>query len=226
MRSNYSYTYKVNYKNKKMSRTEKKHLTIALLVLTLAFAISFSGGISGVSLKIFPVLFGISFISVGTAFFFHEMAHRKLARDYGCWAEFRMWTWGLMMALFFSFFGFVFAAPGAVMIQGYISKEQNGKISAAGPATNWLVGLIFLIGSYSLYVADMSSFSSLTDLSFILAFVSFVNLFIGGFNLLPFGPLDGHKIFSWDVKKYGLLAVAIIGTLAVGWLLGPLRLFL
>ncbi len=212
--------YQINFNQRGTSKTEKKHLLIALGVLTLAFAISFSGGFQGITNPAFPLFLGISFLSVGTAFLFHELAHRKIARKYGCWAEFRMWTWGLMMALVFSMFGFVFAAPGAVMIQGNITKDQNGKISAAGPFTNWIVGAVFLSISFALHLIGYGL------LGFIFAFVSFVNLFIGGFNLLPFGPLDGYKIFSWNVKYYFILAGLIVGTLAAGYILGPLSGFL
>ncbi|MFP4000639.1 MAG: site-2 protease family protein [Thermoplasmata archaeon] len=204
---------------KGLSKVESKHLLIALAVLTLAFAISFTGGLTSIYNSSFPLFLLISFLSVGTAFIFHELAHRKLARSYGCWAEFRMWRWGLMMALLFSFFGFVFAAPGAVMIRGNITRKQNGKISAAGPATNWVVGSLFLAASY---VVGMSG---MWLLHFILAFVAYVNLFLGGFNLLPIGPLDGRKIFGWSVKNYILLAGLIAGTFAAGYYLGPFSMF-
>ncbi len=204
---------------KGMSSVEIKHLFVALGVLTLAFAISFVGGAEGIMTPSFPLFLVISFLSVGTAFVFHELAHRKLARDYGCWAEFRMWRWGLMLALVFSFFGFVFAAPGAVMIKGHITREQNGKISAAGPATNWAVGVIFLLSSYAagLYGQGL--------LYFVLAFVAYVNLFLGGFNLLPLGPLDGRKIFGWSLKNYLILVGLIGGTFAAGYYLGPFSIF-
>ncbi|MBS3781625.1 MAG: site-2 protease family protein [Candidatus Thermoplasmatota archaeon] len=216
---NRGYT-RINIQNQKgLSSVEIKHLLVALGVLTLAFAISFVGGASGIVSPSFPMFLIISFLSVGTAFIFHELAHRKLARSYGCWAEFRMWRWGLMLALIFSFFGFVFAAPGAVMIRGHITREENGKISAAGPATNWVVGTVFLIGSYAI------NFYGLGLLSFVLAFVAFVNLFIGGFNLLPLGPLDGRKIFGWSVKNYIILIMLIGGTLASGYYLGPFSAF-
>ena len=39
--------------------------------------------------------------------------------------------------------GIAFAAPGAVYIHGnYISREQNGKISLAGPATNIILRVV------------------------------------------------------------------------------------
>ncbi len=215
-----TYTVSIGQPNRGISKKEIQHLTIALLVLTLAFTISFSGGLRSELLSMgFVFLFIISFISVGTAFLFHELAHRKVARKYGCWAEFRMWPMGLMMALFFSFFGFVFAAPGAVMIRGHITKEQNGRISASGPVTNWFVGSAFLAGSY--YLLFIGS-----GLWWVLAFVAFINLFIGGFNLLPLGPLDGAKIFRWSVLNYVILVLMIIGTLFMGYYFGPFRAFI
>jgi len=201
---------------KGLSSVEIKHLLVALGVLTLAFSIALSGGYGGIRTSGFPFILLISFLSVGTAFIFHELAHRKLARDYGCWAEFRMWRWGLMLALLFSLFGFVFAAPGAVMIRGNITREENGRISAAGPATNWLIGTVFLALSY------VSLILGLAILPFIFAFVAYVNLFLGGFNLLPIGPLDGRKIFGWSVKSYILLVALIGGTFVLGNLIGLL----
>lgn len=210
--------YRISYGNvnqKGMSDTEKRHLGIALVTLTLAFAFSFTGGYVYLDLSTFPFYLGLSFLSVSTAFIFHEFAHRKFARDFGCWAEFRMWRWGLILALMFGLlFGFVFAAPGSVMIQGYISKEQHGKISAAGPGTNWAVGTAFLLGAIVFLNFGMNL------IGFILGFVSYVNLFIGGFNLLPFGPLDGRKIFSWSPKHYIGLVALIGSSLAAGYLTG------
>ncbi len=215
-----TYTVSIGQPNKGMSQKEKVHLTVALLVLTLAFTISFSGGLRyGLFGQGFITLFIISFVSVGTAFLFHELAHRMVARKYGCWAEFRMWPMGLMMALFFSFFGFVFAAPGAVMIRGHLNEEQNGLISASGPVTNWFVGASFLAGSYYLLYFGHG-------LWWVLAFVAFINLFIGGFNLLPIGPLDGAKIFRWSVPNYVMLAIMIVGTLLIGRYLGPFSPFI
>ncbi len=201
------------------NKTEIKHLLTALAVLTLAFAISISGGIYNVFSATFPIYLIMAFLAVGTAFLFHELAHRKLARKYGCFAEFRMWRWGLMMALLFSFMGFVFAAPGVVVISGHITKKQNGKIGAVGPATNWLVGLIFVIGAF------FSGIFGLGSLFFIFSFVAYVNLWIGGFNLLPLGPLDGRKIFGWSPKNYLILVGLIVGTFVVGYIMGPFRFF-
>ena len=42
--------------------------------------------------------------------------------------------------------GIVFMAPGAVMVAGNITREQNGKIAIAGPISNLIlysIGLVF-----------------------------------------------------------------------------------
>ena len=40
--------------------------------------------------------------------------------------------------------GFLFAAPGAVFIQGRVTPRENGLISLVGPGTNFLVSLLCL----------------------------------------------------------------------------------
>jgi Zn-dependent protease len=85
----------------------------------------------------------------------------------------------------------VFAAPGAVYIHGdYISDEQNGKISLAGPLTNIVLALIFL---------GLASVFSSNDYLLTLASIGFtINSFLALFNLIPFSVLDGAKIFRWN----------------------------
>ena len=60
-----------------------------------------------------------------------------LAQNYGCFAEFRSYNFMLLIAVFMSFFGFIFAAPGAVIISGPIGKRRNGKISRWVPYTGY-----------------------------------------------------------------------------------------
>ena len=117
----------------------------------------------------------------------HELAHKFTAQRYGLWAEFRYDLNMLMFAMVLAFaLGFAFIAPGAVMISGYyITREQNGKISVNGPLTNFMVAslaLSFLIFGASGIVGT------------VLFYVFYINVFLGMFNLLPFGPLDGRKV--------------------------------
>ena len=93
-------------------------------------------------------------------------------------------------SLIISFVGFIIIAPGAVYIHGnYISREQNGKISIAGPLTNIiLAGLFFLLMQYSS-----------SQILMVLGLLGFtVNSFLALFNLIPFSILDGAKVFRWN----------------------------
>ncbi len=193
------------------SPQEKHDILVSIAVLTVSFALAFSGGMVALYSPGFLVFFSlpIAFLAVITGFFLHEMGHRVLARYYGCWAEFRMWNLGLLLALFSSFFGAVFAAPGAVYISGFITKEQNGKISAAGPMMNVLVALA-MFPIIALFPGSVG---------IIAYFIAWINIFLAGFNLIPFPPLDGYKVFQWGILQYIGMAAIVIGTyIALGYM--------
>jgi Zn-dependent protease len=188
----------------RFSRTEITHILISVAVLTLAFAIVVVGvgNLSKLSLLGLIYLFGASFLAVASGFLLHELMHKRVAQGYGCLAEFRMYPMGLLMGLLTAVFGFLIVLPGAVMIAGRITKRENGIISAAGPLTNMLIGGSLLALALSLEVD--------TDLWFIVGIIAFINLWLAFFNLLPIPPLDGSKVFSWNVPVYlGAMATAV-----------------
>ena len=171
------------------SKKEIRDLIKAWLVLSLAFAIVFNG--LNFNLQFIAAIL-VSAITVGTAFIFHELGHKFTAQHYGCFAEFRSFDNMIFLALILSFFGFIFAAPGAVMISGPIGKRRNGKISLAGPLTNMVLAILFMI-------IHMFTPNIITLYGFI------INTWIGLFNLIPFAMLDGKKILNWNKTIYGLM---------------------
>lgn len=199
----------------RFSRRELREIAISVLALTLAFTILFSGGLEGLSVAFedfsFVYYFIISFLAVLTAFFFHEMAHKFLAQKYGCWAEFNYYLTGLIFALVTAMVGIIFAAPGAVIIGGPITEEENGKISAAGPATNLSLGGIFTVLYLVANPLDIQVFPPVFDLGRIFFLLAWINVVLGGFNLIPFPPLDGSKIYKWRIPVYIMLVVAAVG---------------
>ena len=188
----------------KFSPIEQRDLVKAWFVIALAFAIVFNGGLGFES--DFFILIVFSAITVGLGFLLHELAHKYVAQMYGCWAEFRAFNGMLWLALICSFFGFVFAAPGAVMIHGnYISRKMNGLISAAGPATNYVLALVFLgIGQLGGNI-----FGTLGAYGFM------INAWLGLFNMIPFGQFDGRKILDLSGILYGVMVVIGFGLMVL-----------
>lgn len=181
-----------------ISAREIKDLAKSWMVLALAFTIISTKSLSSFN---FITLFMIFAVAVGTAFIFHELAHKVVAQHYGCQAEFRSFDKMLIFALIMSFFGFIFAAPGAVMIRGAVGIRRIGKISLAGPATNMALALIFLI-------INLNFNSGFVQ---IISFYGFmVNSWIGFFNMLPFFILDGKKILYYSKPVYGVMAIVAI----------------
>jgi Zn-dependent protease len=189
-----------------MRSKELKDLTVSSILLALAFGIAFSGGLRAF---LEPVDLGIAIslalIGVSLGFILHELAHRFVARRFGCSAEYVMWPAGLGLALVFSMFGFVLAAPGAVMIRpgpniwgrAALTRKSFGLISIAGPAMNICLAIIFILLN-TLYP------------SMVFTLGARINTWLAIFNLIPFGPLDGAKILNWDKSVWvGALLVAV-----------------
>ncbi len=202
MRMSYSYNLRPKFR---FYKEEVRDIILAVGVLTLAFTFLISG---------FPFYsittmdFLVAFLSVITAFFLHEMGHKYLAFRYGYPAAFRAWRTGLLIALISGFFGFLFAAPGAVYIYGYPTREENGKISAVGPATNIVAGFAFLLLAH--IIGGVWGYVSV--------YIAGLNFFLAFFNLLPIGPMDGLKIFRWSVAVYfSLFVLSIAGLFLTYW---------
>jgi Zn-dependent protease len=187
------------------SEEELIDLLHAWAAISFAFAVVLSGGLRGMSPQFVQNLI-VAGITVGTAFLLHELAHKILAQKYGCWAEFRKFNLGLALAVVMSFFGFIIAAPGAVMISGMISREQNGKISAAGPLTNIALAILFFIVGI-LLPQVIGMMPALLKQIILYGFV--INAWLALFNMIPFPPLDGSKVITWSFPVWlGITAIA------------------
>jgi Zn-dependent protease len=184
----------------KFSSQEIKDIIISTVVLAIVFG--------GIGEGFLPALF-----VVGIAFLSHELLGHKLAAQYfGCEAVYKKWTSGLAFALIGSFFGVIFAAPGAVYIRpgirkGFawnihrLTKQEYGIISLAGPAVNIILGFFFIL--------TMPFFG---EYVWLMTMAARISLFLAMFNLLPFGPLDGSKISAWSWYAWGTaMALAGIG---------------
>ncbi|MDC3245414.1 hypothetical protein OAT52_00445 [bacterium] len=233
--------------NKKIwefSEIEKQHLGLATAAFTLALGFMAVRGLSGIStlgmntwivtlLLAMPVML----FAVGPAFILHEIGHKIVAKKYGCWAEFRADPKGLRFGIMLSFFlGFLFMAPGAVMVSGLLKRRYNGYIAVAGPLTNlslFIIGIpmwvliLGITGSFDLTsipmlengsraYADGGSIiwqSMLVDAG--VWWIS-ANLILGLFNMIPWGPLDGAKVKDWNEQVfYGVFFIFLVPVLSM-----------
>lgn len=189
-----------------MEQREIKELALSALVLALAFSIARRGEVWGLgSITVYSI--AITLVTVSLGFLLHELGHRFLARHYGSYAEYRMWKQGLGLALLLSFFGLVFAAPGAVMIHSRadlwgrrheLTIRRTGLISLIGPVINVALAVAFFVAGY-IY----------PEYKFLAADGASINMWLALFNMFPIPPLDGSKVFSWD-KRIWLVASALI----------------
>lgn len=194
---------------------EIRDLIISFIVIALGFTILYSNGdYSNIGL-VFPIVM----IGVGAGFIFHELGHKFVAMHYGYYAEYELWPTGLIIALISSFFGFIFAAPGAVVIYSNGMEEKtNGIISIAGPIVNIILGLIFflILGSLGNFVYTETG--AIVYLICVLG--TRINFFLAAFNLLPIPPLDGSKVMAWSVPVWLItFAIAAILVLFFGGIL-------
>jgi len=123
-----------------------------------------------------------------SVFLLHELAHKLIAQHYGLWAEFRLSMFGALITLLSIVSPIKLISPGAVMIAGPISKEMGGKTALAGPLTNIILSILFLIFAYPL-----RSFPKIVPM-----LGAAFSAWIASFNLIPFGMLDGSKVFGWN----------------------------
>lgn len=190
------------------SDVEINDLLKGWIVVSIAFTVLLNG--FTFDMQALLSLFVCS-ITVGTGFLFHELMHKIVAQKYHCWAEFRADNTMLLFSLLSATLGFIFAAPGAVMIYGpHITPRQNGIISAAGPLTNYIFAVFFL---------GLFWFVPLPLVQAVATYGFFINSWIGIFNMIPFLNFDGAKIFKWNYFIWGVMVCGGILLLVVKYLL-------
>ncbi|MFB6284360.1 MAG: metalloprotease [Halobacteria archaeon] len=178
----------------KTSSSEVKQIFLAWMGLTAGFTLLLGDPVRrSVPLITLGTVFITSLVTAGLGFLLHELGHKVVAQRYGYWAEFRADYEMLAITVVSGAVGFLFAAPGAVMIQGRtaISARESGIISVAGPLVN-----LALFGIFA--VIKFFGITSGGVMGSVLEFGLFINAFLAAFNMVPFGPLDGRKVIKWS----------------------------
>ncbi len=193
-----------------MARTrETVHLVASLIVLTIAFTYP----------SLSPEEMIIVAFGVGTGFLLHELAHKFTALRYGYAADYEASPVGLLLAIGLSVITrgeFVFAAPGAVMIRGkrvtyspfeyqwdslQVTKEL-AYISVSGAVVNLVLAVSFFIASFFVMSSSLAYA--------VFSRGAFINVFLAGFNMIPFGPLDGAKVWRYKPMLWAMVGIPAI----------------
>ena len=192
------------------SSRELRDLAVAWVALGVAFAVFLNRGVLRAILagsappEAALLALALALSTAGLGFLLHELAHKVVAVRFGQVAAFRAEYGLLFLTVVSAFAGFLFAAPGAVVHRGRITDRENGLVALAGRVTNLLLVALFL----PLAVAGPGLLGTVGTQGL------FINLLLAGFNMIPFGPLDGRKIIAWSLPVYLLVAVPSIGLAA------------
>lgn len=199
----------------KYTKNELRDLIIALIVLSVSF------GISNVGMDVFGIIsiFPIVMFGVAIGFLSRELGHKFISMKYGYPSEFKAQPLGLVITFLTSFIGFVFAIPGtAVVNEDALDDEMKGKIAIAGPMTNIVYAILFILIASLIY--PFKIYSDIFTLIYLICVVGYsVNSYLAAFNLLPIYlppilSLDGAKVFKWS-KLVWIFSFIIAGSMTL-----------
>ncbi len=89
------------------------------------------------------------------------------------------------------------------MLSGSGTRETVGKTAISGPITNIIIStlcILIALFSQSLFII-----------------VAFINALLAVFNLIPFGILDGWKVFRWNKIVWAITFVISIILIAYSY---------
>ena len=137
--------------------------------------------------------FKFAIMVTAPAIILHELAHKFVAMGYGYEATFKLFPFGLILGLFLKLISspFLIIAPGYVEITqaAFADPIAYRIIAFAGPAIN----LILWLGSWAI-LKQRGRRLTRTQHS-LLSMTKMLNMILFIFNMIPFGPFDGAKVF-------------------------------
>ncbi|MCI4323346.1 MAG: hypothetical protein L3K03_04925 [Thermoplasmata archaeon] len=187
-------------------------LTVDIAFLTLRNCLPGTGYSCAFGWFPFVQLFAFAATVVITAFVFHEMAHKAVAQRFGHWAEFQLSPLGLFVSFVTAYLGFLFALPGATVVAEMGDEKEFGQTALAGPGSNLAFSTAFFAAAGVVTVLHGVGW-----LPVVLEFLAFYNGYFAAFNLIPFGPLDGRKVWRWDHRIWILAFAFAVGYALLGF---------
>lgn len=133
------------------------------------------------------------------------------------------------------FAGFGWAKPVPVDMRAFKNPKRGMAVVAlAGPVSNFLLAMVFLIIQKGLILAfGLNLTRSVYYLVQIFDLLAYISTALGVFNLLPIPPLDGSRILGlilpdsayYTIMRYErIITLAVFALLFTGILSGPLNI--
>ncbi len=198
------------------SVNELRDLAVAIIVA--AFLFGFDDGTPKLVLSHWLWNYFVVLIVVTIVFVIHESVHKLWAIGNGYRSEFKLWPYGIAIALALAFITdgkFFFLALGGTWVTEMaihrIGRFRYGLntmlttwVAFSGPLVNLLLALVFK----PIYLATGSEVIGL--------FVK-VNLWYAVFSMLPIPPLDGSTGFFGSRSTFVLLFGFVLGAAIMIW---------
>ncbi|BBG27085.1 hypothetical protein [Sulfuracidifex tepidarius] len=193
---------------------------LASLSLAVAYIVEAPSVFSVVKNPLYSIILILIPIVVGVLTIVpHELAHRQMARRFGCGSRFILSFRGFLITLLINLFhfitGFLVFFSGYTGINCYFGgnfdTKIQGKTAAAGPATNIAISVVSIVIFYLLIFIEPHNLIR-TNIGFFFVEQFFLelsnfNAYVAFFNLIPFWVLDGLKIIRWDIKVWIALLI-------------------
>ncbi|MCP4491016.1 MAG: site-2 protease family protein [Gammaproteobacteria bacterium] len=153
-------------------------------------------------------LFILIIVALVISLTFHEYGHAIVAKWFGDTTAERAGRltlnpaahidpFGLLMVILV---GFGYAKPVPTNPANYRSHWAVLLVAAAGPGMNLLVATV-TINLYVIGLASGVDFFREPDPKFFFTYLALINMLLMFFNLLPIGPLDGHYILPYFLRR-------------------------
>jgi Zn-dependent protease len=146
-----------------------------------------------------PIGLGLIF---AVSFLVHELSHLYTGKHFQFPSRFCLTNEGMKATKKAAIIGFPFGLPGAAISVGVDpdrDKDKMGWIKTAGPTSNAILGIVFLIVGYFLRTV-------MQPVALILMQGASLNFLLGAFNLIPLRvkgfELDGGYISRWNKTLY------------------------
>lgn len=178
----------------------------------------------------FVITIAVIIVPLFISMSFHELAHGYVAYKFGDVTPKLQGRLTLnpfahldpVGTLMLFIIGIGWAKPVIINPRNLPGKTEQMLVALAGPATNFLLALIFAFASVYLQTTHQGANSEVFKIIIMsLGIIIRINLILAIFNLLPIPPLDGSRIVTWllpekfeyyflSFEPFGLIFILLI----------------